>query len=185
MTNTQKSYVISVIIATIVAVVLIIGGGEYFAVKNQTRKNHGQSGTNTSEWKTYRNDQFGFEVKYPALWKVGTGISSNYSIYSSTIEFCPPELATSDPEVVCKVKNNNPSKPSTLAPFLLFIDKSEKIGRQGQEGLITDNKNSNSAFLELSNQYSQNSEYGNIYKQMLATAKFVNSTEPLITSIKF
>lgn len=71
--NNQKG-IAPIIIALIVAVVL---GGGYFIVKQQGNKKSEvklistqTSATDTSDWKIYKNDKYGFEIKLPSDWQV-------------------------------------------------------------------------------------------------------------------
>src|SRR3989338_5411933 len=53
-----------------VIVIVLIAGGLYFIVDKKSEKPNQQTSTDdinstTANWKTYKNDQYGFEIKYP------------------------------------------------------------------------------------------------------------------------
>lgn len=63
----------------LVLIVLIAGGffaWQYFGVQQKAAENRGEKITegeiDTSNWQTYRNEEFGFEVKYPEDWSSNT-----------------------------------------------------------------------------------------------------------------
>jgi len=73
----------AVVIAVIVVIVLaIIGGGVWYYVSNKNQSPAG--GDQFKDWKTYRNEEYGFEVKYPNNWNINT-ISEN-----EAVEFMAP-----------------------------------------------------------------------------------------------
>ncbi len=76
---------------------------------------------NISDWKTYKNDQYGFQINYPADWNAGVpSVLSNDNSYKVVV-FCPPELASSDPGIVCQLKDNSPHMPDSKAPIIYSI----------------------------------------------------------------
>ena len=65
----------------------------------------------TSGWKTYKNNEYGFEFKYPQDWKV----AKNILLSEPNLVFCPNDLATnSDPEVICKIINGGAESPKPV-----------------------------------------------------------------------
>jgi len=73
MKNSQKGFTIPLIIAIIA--VLIIGGGTYAIMHNKQQpkekvetiaQNSASTTDNTADWKTYRNEKYGFEFRYPS-----------------------------------------------------------------------------------------------------------------------
>jgi len=66
----KKKFLIPLII---IIGVLIIGGGifAYFQFFKEGVKTEGEEQKNeTADWKTYKNEQYGFEFKYPSDWMV-------------------------------------------------------------------------------------------------------------------
>jgi len=74
--NLQRGFVIPLVIAIIS--VLVIGGGVYYSKnkstadqaitdKNQTNSTHNNE---LSDWKTHKDNQYGFEFKYPSNWSL-------------------------------------------------------------------------------------------------------------------
>ncbi len=71
----MKNHYLNSSIITIIAVlfVLLIAAGCSVILQKQAdlqkQKRHSLSTADTSTWKTYRNEQYGFEFKYPASWR--------------------------------------------------------------------------------------------------------------------
>jgi len=79
----------------IIIIVLILIGGAYFVFSKkgenvivQNAKNQNSQSSNSSidqlstdNWKTYRNDEFGFEIKYPFSWLYKDVSDANLSAY--------------------------------------------------------------------------------------------------------
>ncbi len=54
----------------------------------------------TDGWKVYRNEEYGFEIKYPESWRVARNIIS----FEPNLVFCPPDLIDPDPGLGCQLK---------------------------------------------------------------------------------
>ncbi len=63
-----------VVLVLIVVVLVAIGAVGYFVARNgqPPPPASSPSSTDTTSWKTYRNEQYGFEFKYPAAWRMDT-----------------------------------------------------------------------------------------------------------------
>ncbi|PJE64429.1 MAG: hypothetical protein COU90_03205 [Candidatus Ryanbacteria bacterium CG10_big_fil_rev_8_21_14_0_10_43_42] len=67
----------------------------------------------TSDWEMYRNEEFGFEIRYPRGWKInaplihrGTAVSSfSESGYGGELRFFPDGIPSSDYLVFMRVRN--------------------------------------------------------------------------------
>lgn len=85
MKNTKNGFTPIVTILLVVVAVLAISGGAYYvsskknnnaAEQPQAEQKQGETVTNSTQsieseladWKTYRNDEYGFEMKYPNTW---------------------------------------------------------------------------------------------------------------------
>ncbi len=68
MKNLQKGFVVPLIIAIIA--VLAIGGGIYYSKNKSKISSNTSQGVvkETADWKTYSNNKYGFEFKYPPTW---------------------------------------------------------------------------------------------------------------------
>jgi hypothetical protein len=66
----KKNKASAVVIAIIIVVVLaIIGGGVWYVVsKNQPSSSPTGEEDQYKDWKTYRNEEYGFEFRYPKEW---------------------------------------------------------------------------------------------------------------------
>ena len=70
----NKKITIRIIIVTIVTITIIIGG--YFWLHSQSKydqgeilkKNQNEETTEATNWQTYRNEKYKFEIKYPQEW---------------------------------------------------------------------------------------------------------------------
>lgn len=61
--HSQKRLVLSVVA---VVIILLIIGMVYVISKNRTHQN--STGTAVENWKTYKNDEYGFQLSYPSEW---------------------------------------------------------------------------------------------------------------------
>ncbi|MDP3990886.1 MAG: hypothetical protein Q8P63_01150 [Candidatus Nealsonbacteria bacterium] len=71
------------VLITVVVLIILIGGGffawQYFGVPEEEVKGE------TADWQTYRNEEHGFEVKYPKDWEIFLAESSIVSV----VDFVP------------------------------------------------------------------------------------------------
>jgi len=72
----------------------------------------------TAGWKTYTDTMGKFEIKYPSNWSAGVS-----TLMTSVVLFCPPELASTDPDVICKMKNVSHAETQAPIIFSLVQDK--------------------------------------------------------------
>ena len=115
-------------IVIIVLVAIIAGAGilawQYFG----TLKEEVAIQDETADWKTYRNEEYGFEIKYPSDWMCEQNVFSS----KPNLVFCPFSLTeVHSGETICKWKTgaskpqyeegmiylfayNNDSKPNNL-----------------------------------------------------------------------
>lgn len=92
-----------IVVAIIIALVLVVGGGSYIAFKNKNPKIAERSSSNnpiednlqtepltpltdseninSENWSTYTNDKFGFKFNYPTSWKMTGEIGKGDSSY--------------------------------------------------------------------------------------------------------
>lgn len=100
--NYQKGYVVPLIIA----IVVLVLGGSYVYYKTQSNKAKSNlpadltdttivttSSDQTSDWKTYKNDKFGFSFEYPDTWAIQNKTDDSSGVTSGVI-FNSPQGTT-------------------------------------------------------------------------------------------
>ena len=92
-----------------------MAGGRILAQQNQTRKNESardadtSRSADTSKWKLYRNEKYGFQVRYPETWAVSSSRGDSPEI----ISFRGPYRGVIGPALTVAVQPNmNPHKLS-------------------------------------------------------------------------
>ena len=80
----QKGF-INILLPIAVLVFVAIGAGIYFYSDKSTNENIVQSNPEeTTNWKTYRNEKYGFEFEYPSKW---SALESPHSTASLRLDF--------------------------------------------------------------------------------------------------
>jgi len=149
----------------------------------------------TADWKTYRNDEYGFEFKYPNQWG-NVSNSPDAILYQSdsTVIFNPPEfeeqfLATGYPFLEIRIKEN--PRKLDVEDFYYPLVKEYETKEKFKENLMTRQIRDityyqtptswgalltifplNSAFLEFSH-HTITLEAEKIFNQMLSTFRFI------------
>jgi len=95
-----------------------------------------QSSAETSTWKTYRNEQYKFEVKYPSGWKIRNGDGS------TIVRFYPPEAnidiinGKDDKAAMNELYKWVGSTYSITIGSRSFSDSTENLSKAGPEFII-------------------------------------------------
>lgn len=71
--------------------------------------------SSADDWKIYTNSEKGITISYPGSWSAGIS-----AIFPNVVIFCPPDLSSPDPDVICKLKDNA-GHADTQAPIILSL----------------------------------------------------------------
>lgn len=112
--------------------------------------------TETQEWQTYRNEEYGFEIQYPTDWKVAKTIFDT----QPSFVFCPPELASNpDQEIIC---NTDEDGMYMTGMIYLYGDNGDQIhpqsflGSANKRNYHLESSNANqSIYLKMSGTFSE------------------------------
>lgn len=158
----------------------------YYSVR--LHKKTSPSAVDTSSWKTYRDEEYGFELQYPQEWLVsdpveGIGVfigqrSDEEIIRGITIQTTDISFGggSSVPQIVARVGENNPDPNIDYSEYklvageeaLLITDK-----RDGRKGVRFNHKGSSYA---ISNSISSSSAplSDELFTMIIATVQFLN-----------
>jgi hypothetical protein len=104
----MKKYIV---IVSVVIILAVVGGAGWYLKERRTEGNPPVTATenlpsdienqksaiiNTDDWQTYRNEEYGFEVKYPREWE----IKNSNPVFESIITLASPETARNIKEAV-------------------------------------------------------------------------------------
>ena len=110
--NYQKGF--ANIIVIIIAVVVLVGAAGYFTLVKKTPEVAQQTNTppptqtgspnsptpnpttSTANWKTYKNTEYGLELKYPPTWKVQEKVTG-FGFWINPPDFKMPSSGTVNP----------------------------------------------------------------------------------------
>ncbi len=122
----------------------------------------------TADWKTYKNKEYGFEVKYPKDW----GYEQNVFLSGSNLVFCPQKLTEVVSErIICKWKKEATKSQYEIGMIYLFNYASDSKPNNPDYRYLGVN---NSGYYYL---YSSLNSNESIVDQILSTFKFIEKDE--------
>jgi hypothetical protein len=125
------------IILLIAAILLAIYGGAYYFVINQLDNfiNHSQKPKTTSvskptptpdptaNWKTYKNDKYGFEVEFNPIWRIDYFINNAYLLPEGSGENIAANIETANHIIISGITPVGAKDAATLSISIKEISK--------------------------------------------------------------
>ncbi len=159
---------ILVLLGVIIVTIIIVSCGffayQYF-IKPQTpitlpeqTGNVQNSNTQTADWKTYKNNKYGFEIKYPNNWYQQGGVSDLGYVW------------------FCKM-----GEDCSVGGFIIVVKENTPKPRGGESHYLGKNPSSNVNYYIVDYLNSVNDRI--VFNQILSTFKFTDKTPSLTQSI--
>lgn len=140
----------------------------YFTISNLSNTNL------VSNWKTYKDDFYGFEIKYPPTWN----LSENPTLDPESNKiFCPPELTDKNGE--CMRKETFGHMPGTLAPIFFFQRPENDLNSNNPAYKVLGTRNGFKYELVLGN-----SSYSKEYELIASSFRFITATTSKVATVK-
>ena len=142
-------------------------------------------GSNTSDWKTYQNEEFGFTAKYPPTWTLGTGIDNDTGEVFTIFFQKPHENGQPNASVQFVLQRNQNSQGLSIGQW--YTDQREKnemapagedVTVGGRPAKLMSISGRETYFLAhksdiLSISYVSQESFDQIYETILSTVKFM------------
>ena len=75
-------------ILILITLIVLAGGGffawQYFGVPKEVVKPSKELADETANWQTYRNEEYGSEIKYPRSWEVESSVTKEIRVKNPT-----------------------------------------------------------------------------------------------------
>ena len=150
----------------------------------------------TAGWKIYKNEEYGFGIKYPKDWSYGPNILRNPQ--EPHMVFCPPEFSNLESGRGCKWYIQTNSILNTSSPVLLFVEDWNLFKGETKEEKkniawckLEEKKTTNNIEMEFIDCDGQKRVYWEdpdgvyLYKFFLANSKFSTQFQQMLSTFRF
>lgn len=151
----------------------------------------------TADWNIYRNEEYGFEIKYPKDWNQGPNILRALPYYPNMV-FCPPEFSEPKSDSKCRWITETSGMLNSPGPIFLFVDVWEKFKGETKEEKkntswceLEEKKTTNAIEMEFFDCNGQKRAYWEdpagtyFYRLFLADTEFINEFKQMLLTFKF